>query len=247
MVNIDTVYQKVLSIANKEQRGYITPQEFNLLANKAQMEIFSEYFYEQSKFRKMLPNDTVYSDREDDVQERIDHFEKFMQNVEMNNGGNNDVGVGLLPDYFKMGKVYYENTSGSTVEIVHIDQNDFNNINNSPQLKPTTSRPVYVRFSIEQDDNVGRERRIKIYPIGEYNIVKCNYIAKPKDPNWGFVVVNGKALYNSDKAIHFELHASEEENLVNRILQLSGIIIESQELYQAALVDKQLTTQQKNN
>ena len=40
MVNIDTVYQRVLAIANKEQRGYITPQEFNLLANQAQMEIF---------------------------------------------------------------------------------------------------------------------------------------------------------------------------------------------------------------
>ena len=33
-VNVDTVYQRVLAIANKEQRGYVTPQEFNLLANK---------------------------------------------------------------------------------------------------------------------------------------------------------------------------------------------------------------------
>ena len=38
-VSIDTVYQKVLALANKEQRGYITPQEFNLMAHKAQMEI----------------------------------------------------------------------------------------------------------------------------------------------------------------------------------------------------------------
>ena len=30
-VNVDKVYQRVLAIANKEQRGYITPQEFNLL------------------------------------------------------------------------------------------------------------------------------------------------------------------------------------------------------------------------
>ena len=29
-VNIDTVYQRVLAISNKEQRGYITPLEFNL-------------------------------------------------------------------------------------------------------------------------------------------------------------------------------------------------------------------------
>ena len=31
-VSIDTVYQRVLSILNKEQRGYVTPQEFNLFA-----------------------------------------------------------------------------------------------------------------------------------------------------------------------------------------------------------------------
>ena len=41
MVSIDTVYQKVLAIANKEQRGYITPLEFNLLANQAQLDILN--------------------------------------------------------------------------------------------------------------------------------------------------------------------------------------------------------------
>ena len=41
-VNIDTVYQKVLVFANKEQRGYITPQEFNLFADQAQNEIFED-------------------------------------------------------------------------------------------------------------------------------------------------------------------------------------------------------------
>ena len=45
-VNVDTVYQKVLALANKEQRGYITPQEFNLFASQAQLDIFENYFYD---------------------------------------------------------------------------------------------------------------------------------------------------------------------------------------------------------
>jgi len=45
-ISIDTVYQRVLALANKEQRGYITPQEFNLLANQAQLDIFDQYFYD---------------------------------------------------------------------------------------------------------------------------------------------------------------------------------------------------------
>ena len=77
-VSIDTVYQRVLSIANKEQRGYITPQEFNLLANQAQMMIFEQYFYDLSQFEEVLQrkNDTTYADMIDIINEKIDHFEK---------------------------------------------------------------------------------------------------------------------------------------------------------------------------
>ena len=46
MININTVYQKVLAIINKENRGYLTPQEFNLFANQAQIEIFEQYFFD---------------------------------------------------------------------------------------------------------------------------------------------------------------------------------------------------------
>ena len=46
MVPVDRVYQKVLALLNKEQRGYLTPQEFNLLADKAQKEIYNSYFHD---------------------------------------------------------------------------------------------------------------------------------------------------------------------------------------------------------
>ena len=51
-VNINTVYQTVLALANKEQRGYITPQEFNLFARQAQMQIFEQYFYDLNQFKE---------------------------------------------------------------------------------------------------------------------------------------------------------------------------------------------------
>ena len=48
-ISVDTIYQRVLALANKEQRGYITPQEYNLLANHAQMAIFESYFYDKNQ------------------------------------------------------------------------------------------------------------------------------------------------------------------------------------------------------
>lgn len=75
-VSIDTVYQRVLAIANKEQRGYITPQEFNLFANQAQLKIFENYFYELDKFLRLPGNDSAYSDRINILEEKIAYFEK---------------------------------------------------------------------------------------------------------------------------------------------------------------------------
>ena len=82
-VNIDTVYQRVLAIANKEQRGFITPQEFNLYANQAQMDIFEQYFYDLNALNRLPSNDFTYSDQVDIIEEKIDIFERYRQPVVM--------------------------------------------------------------------------------------------------------------------------------------------------------------------
>ena len=71
MVSIDTVYQRVLALANKEQRGYITPQEFNLFANQAQMDMFEQYFYDVNQFSRIPGNSTGGSDMLDYLEEKI--------------------------------------------------------------------------------------------------------------------------------------------------------------------------------
>ena len=75
-VSVDTVYQRVLAIANKEQRGYITPQEFNLFANQAQLDIFEQYFYDINQFNRVPGNDTEYSNMLDLLNEKISIFQK---------------------------------------------------------------------------------------------------------------------------------------------------------------------------
>ena len=74
-INVDSVYQKVLAIANKEQRGYITPLEFNLLANQAQDAIFEQYFYDIKQWNdQQSSNSTEYSDMLTSLEEKIAPF-----------------------------------------------------------------------------------------------------------------------------------------------------------------------------
>ena len=43
-INVNTVYQTVLLVLNKEQRGYMTPAEFNRIGTQVQLQIFEKYF-----------------------------------------------------------------------------------------------------------------------------------------------------------------------------------------------------------
>ena len=56
MVNINTVYTTVLYILNKEQRGYVTPVEFNSLAVQVQEEIFASYFPDGNQHNRINQN-----------------------------------------------------------------------------------------------------------------------------------------------------------------------------------------------
>jgi hypothetical protein len=241
-VSIDTVYQRVLAIANKEQRGYITPQEFNLLANQAQMSIFEQYFYDLSQFEEVMQrkNDTTYADMIDLINEKIDIFEKYRQTVSVSGAG-----IGILPDHYRMGELYTDKC-GYDAEIEKINQNNIHHILNSPLTAPTETYPVYVRDSGSTESH--RNNRIKIYPtsITSSDNVVCNYIARPATVSWGFTIVNEKALYNSSSTVNFELHPAEEKNLVIKILELSGIILKDPSLYQtAATEESQQITQEK--
>jgi thioredoxin-related protein len=42
-INVDLVYKTVLLILNQQQRGYITPDEFNKVGNQVQQGIFEKY------------------------------------------------------------------------------------------------------------------------------------------------------------------------------------------------------------
>jgi len=76
-VSVDTVYRTVLLILNKEQRGYMTPDEFNKTAAQAQLEIFESYFDDLNQQLRIPDNDSEYSDRIKSLQEKISVFEEM--------------------------------------------------------------------------------------------------------------------------------------------------------------------------
>ena len=155
-----------------------------------------------------------------------------------------DGGVGTLPEHYRMGELY-TNKCGSYVEIEKLNQNKVHHILASPLTNPTITYPVYVRDS--GSTAVNRKRLIQIYPttIGASDSVVCNYIAKPIKVEWTYTTVLDEALYNATIAVDFELHESEESELVIKILELAGIVINKPGLVSLASAEEAQNDTQK--
>ena len=234
MVSVDTVYQRVLALANKEQRGYITPQEFNLLANQAQMVIFDQYFYDLEKFDNDYGNETEYSDMVKTLNEKLSIFKKF-DTALVKNGSFFEYPA----DMYKLGTLYYAPTAlledGVEIEEIYYDQ--LLDYYNSPLTKPNKSRPLYIR----------REEGIRIISASAISSgVLATYVRKPAKVNWGYVITLGEPMYNASAAVDFELHPSEETLLVIKILEMAGITLNKPGLSQlAAQEENDMIAQQK--
>lgn len=211
-VSVNTVYQRVLGILNKEQRGYITPQEFNIFANQAQLDLFEQYFYDINQFGRISGNDTEYSDMLNILNEKINIFET---NGDMTYSNS----YWTAPaDLYRIGTIIYSN-----IEAERINANEFLYINASPLTKPKDTRPVFTSSA----------SGYKVYGDSELTSgVKCNYIKKPAIVKWGYQNVFDEALYDPSSSTDFELHQSEEAELVIKILELSGILIKDLSIYQ---------------
>jgi len=231
MVNVDRVYQRVLTLANKEQRGYITPQEFNLLANHAQMDIFEQYFYDLNQFRRTPGNDTVHADMVDVLQEKISVFE---QTNTITQTGTADPAMYDLGD---LGNLYRVTTIRTNNNIIAegVSRQEARRLQLGPLTRPTANRPAYF---------VG-ENLVTLLGDDPATIF-VDYIREPETANWTYVVVGENALYNEGAidAQNFELHPSEETELVLKILTLAGFTLKDQSLYQIAAGEDSRNIQQ---
>ncbi len=218
-ISVDTVYKTVLLILNKEQRGYMTPDEFNKIAAQVQLEIFEKYFEDLNQTVRSPQTDADYADRVAYLEEKISVFKKIAtQSV--------STGVGALPtDLHRLNTIAYNDT-----ECQRLGRNEYYNIIKSPLTKPTASFPVYLQEGAN----------IKIEPTS-ISSVQVSYVSTPTSPNWAFTIDQtlGIFVFNSSGATNFELHVSEQTEVTLRILAYAGIVIRDSQIVQAATAQVQ--------
>ena len=233
MVNVNTVYTTVLYLLNKEQRGYLTPTEFDSIGAQVQEEIFNSYFPDGNQTNRQNQNNTQNDTEFFDIFENISYkLYPFQQETLFINAIGSDGFVGP-DDIYLIGEIISTYIGNPTLESITdlVSKKDFTETTKSKLTTPTTQYPLCYLTNILETFQY--RIALKIFPLPDAVTVNC--IVAPEDPNWAFTTGTlGQYLYDFNNSTQFQLDVSEQTNLIIGILKYAGVIVRDPEIIQTA-------------
>lgn len=204
-VNVNYFKLFVEFISNKAQSGgTISPSQFNLVANQAQMLVF------EKDYQIFLQTESI-----------SEYLSLFLKNQTTSVPA-----TGLLPypsdlEHVASIRSYYVRPSGKSSEITveWVKNSSWGDVVSSQLMEPTKRFPMYSDFSTE----------IRFAPknIGS---VMVDYFKTPVAPVWGYVSTSGRSVYDAGTSTNFEFDLFAMNNVAAVYLSLIGINLKDGEL-----------------
>lgn len=217
-INVNKVYRVVLAILNKEQRGYLTPDQFNRLGRQAQLDLFEKSFYDynrQLSKRNIQGVNSEYGDIADNIEEKIDLFAK---------SSTQSITSGAFSSPADLYRIIQIVKTDRITEIEKVKKSEYVYLGSSKLTQPSADFPIYY-FDNEQ------------FNILPNSLSQCviDYIRRPADPAWAFTTGgSGQYIYDANNSQDFEIHESDETDLVIKILAYAGVVIKDPTVIQVA-------------
>jgi len=226
-VNVDIVYKTVLLILNQQQRGYMTPDEFNKTATQVQLTIFESYASDLNQQYRLPDNDTEYGDRVKNIEQKLQFFQKYINNASTPGAitGVNPFTIDLtvVTDLYRLGSVMYQG-----VQLGQYSQrNEVTQLFLSPLTQPTEKFPIYLYES----------GQLFVFPntIITPNDINISYLATPANVTWAYTTGGlGEYIYAAGASTDFQLDVTEQTEIILRILAYAGVIIQDPSIVQIA-------------
>ena len=252
-VNVNTVYTTVLYILNKEQRGYVTPAEFNSIGTLVQQEIFNSYFPDGGQLNRQVQNntenDTDYFNMFRDLEYKLFPFKKQLQFVYSNGFFYNNTGEQL----YRIGEVVVKYLGQPQFNSVAqlVTKKDFEKITRSKLTSPTKQYPLYYTTNFQPANSTEFVLGLKIYPEldsssglhqSQIMTVMADVIVNPAAILWNYDVGTvGQYQFQTLGSTNFQLDISEQNNLIIRILKYFGVVINDPTIIEVATSEAEAT------
>tara|TARA_R110000796_G_scaffold147770_3_gene264610 strand:+ start:472 stop:1206 length:735 start_codon:yes stop_codon:yes gene_type:complete len=240
MASVREVYNALSDLANKDERGFVTPTEFNSFAPIAQQTIFNKLFTE-------LTNVEAMRKRNIDPGRDKSRGKQIKEDLAVFSSQNNitkSSGSFAKPDDFArlisiktFGDVLLDVTSSVMIDAVY-DEEKIDRILLSTLSAPTRTKPV----ALVRDT-------VTVFPTS-INRITMRYYKQPEGlntstgartvslPTFGFTISNGKEAYNAAASVDFELPEHYTSDLVIEMAKLIGVNLRDRDVYAYATAEQ---------
>ena len=235
---INNVRNTVLSIINKDNNGYLTPEEFNLLADMSQKEIFTQIFHDYSR-AVVKRNNRQFKDGYGDVPEKIKETIQRFHVEGVLTWDAIQYRYFVPADSFWLKDVFYN--TNTPVELK--SPSEARQLLRMLDVQPTTDYPIGVIYENANLSTTDPSQSLQIYPstITGAGQITADYIRYPKTPKWTYTgLSDGEPVFNQSANDYqdFELPDEYMDNLVNKIVSYSATLIREPEVINVAKMNE---------
>ena len=209
-MTIDEIYKIVKILANKENRGWIKPSEFNLLAKRVQLDIIKD------RIGKVSPDGTNNGYRDDaSIQDELRTVMEESGALSSTTSGHS------LPTSY----LHFISAKYNEYEIDMVNHGEITKRKRSQLNPPSSDSPIGVI--------IGDYLRVYI-SSGEFvegcGVVKMMYIKEPTAPSWAYNTLNNVEVYNSSSSVQIALPESTHKEVIHRILAYVGVTLREKDV-----------------
>ena len=185
-MTIDQVYKFVDFIIKKSNSGgYLTPDEFNLIINRAQIQYFNKLYGNQNDYRYDRPVPKIAYAITEKISNSLSPFLSDSTALVVDGNGQ----VNIPSDLFQTVSITHT-IDGIEYEITRVEQDRIANNLSSYYDSPTSDFPIYSQL----------RTKFQFYPK-DLATASLFYLKKPTDMVWGYTTVSGRPVYNSGTSV----------------------------------------------
>lgn len=242
MASVYTVYTTLKDLANKDERGFVTPSVFNNFAQLAQMNVFNKLFAKMTN-ANVVKSRGLDSGREfgsaKQVHEDLSVFTKSSNLTQANGLFTKPDDLARIISMKTTGSFLLGQTTSVPVDLIY-DEGKIEYILRSTLSVPTESRPVcLVADNFEVFPTSIKKVTVRYYKQPE-GIIPSSGARTASLPKFGYTVTSGgKEVYDSTTSIDFEIPEHYTADLVIEIAKMIGVNLKDSDVFQYAQSEQQ--------
>jgi hypothetical protein len=226
-MTVDFVYQLMQFVINKNQNGYLSPQDFNNIINQAQFSYLDLLLGQFQSYQVGRPVPKVQFGMNENVRNTLTAFIDTPTLLAID-----ATGLAPYPDDYQQADAMYDAYMN---RVRFVPQHKLFSYLNS-QIDPI-SNPNNAIYLLESGG-------FRFYPNATYNNVvfanaKLSYVHTPPNIVWGFTPDgDGRPVYNPATSVDPLWYDADMEDVIVRALALVGVNLEAQQVSQYAQMIK---------